>query len=372
MKVLVICTAETWGGLEQTALRDVVELNKQGIRAELLCFDKGVILDHAKELGLRFYTIKNKNKYFNLEIFIKLRSLIKKENFNVIHFHTFNTIMPSLLAVRGLDVFVAATRHIYVEHVKKDFLHRSLLRRLDMLFAISDFARMNLLETYPLSKDRVKTLYIGIDVKSFERSSGKRERFLSSYPLLRNASKIIGMVGRIDPMKGQLEFLEAAKRIIREDPKTMFLIVGAPTLATETNYLDMLKKRVNELGISSNLVFAGFCKDVSEPLSVMDVFVMPSYFEAFGLAALQAMANRVPVISTNKGSVEEIIPSRDYGFIIPPRDALAIADSVLTLIGDKKMAEGMAERAYKRVCNVFDQKLYFEKLISVYKRKAHV
>ena len=372
MKVLVICTSETWGGLEQTALRDVVELNRQGLAAELLCFNEGVIPEHAKAKGLKYHTIKNKNKYFNLEIFYKLRSIIKKEKFEIIHLHTFNTILPVLLSVMGLKVFVVATRHIYVEHVKKDLLHRFFLRRLNMLLAISDFARQNLLQTYPLPKEKVRTLYVGIDVKYFERSNEKSEHFLLSNPVLRDASNIIGVVGRIDPMKGQLEFIEAAHKILGKYPGSRFLVVGAPTDSADTRYLEVVKNRIKELGLDSKILFTGFCNDVSEPLSAMNIFVMPSYFEAFGLAALQGMANKVPVVASDKGSIKEIIPSKDYGIIIPPKDSAAIANAVIELLDNKKMTEDIIERAYKRVKDIFDQKVYFKELISIYKEGTDV
>jgi glycosyltransferase involved in cell wall biosynthesis len=372
MKILVICTAETWGGLEQTAFRDIVELNKQGISAELLCFDEGVILEQARKAGLKYHVIKNRHKYFNFDVFLKIRCLVKNKKFDLIHLHTFNTILPILLAVMKLDVFVIATRHIYVEHVKKDFLHKFLLRRIDMLLAISDFARANLLQTYPLPKEKIKTLYIGIDVNFFAKSDDKTESFLSSNPKLRSASNVIGMVARIDPMKGQLEFLEAARMILNKDSKAMFVIVGAPTVSTDTCYLDMIKQKTIELGIDDKVVFTGFCEDVSEALSVMDVFVMPSYFEAFGLTVLQAMANKTPIVSTDKGSIKEIIPSNDYGIVIPAKNSLAIAESVINLLSDKKKMKNMAEISYKRVCSIFDQKIYFEKLMSIYKRNENV
>jgi glycosyltransferase involved in cell wall biosynthesis len=368
MNVLIVCTSISWGGLEQTALRDALELKKRGIDIHILGMDSGALFEKAKGTDVSYHSIRSQNKYLNFELTFKIRNIIKEFGIHVIHMHTFNTVFPVLLAVKRMNVKVVATRHIHVEHVKKDFFHRWYLNRLDRLFAISDFARKNLVETYPLPAEKVQTLYIGINVGQFERTPGKQEQFKKDFPYIPSDSRIVGVVGRIDPMKGQLEFIEAIPAILTRHPNTYFVIVGRPTSENENKYLEFIKYRAKQLGVEDFITYTGFYNDVSVPLSVMDIFVMPSYFEAFGLIALQAMACGVPVIATAKGSIDEIIPSNEYGIKVTPKNSSMISEAVIKLLGDKELSTSIQQKAYQRVKDVFDEKKYFQDLIKEYKQ----
>ncbi|MEI6093260.1 MAG: glycosyltransferase family 4 protein, partial [bacterium] len=332
MRILVVCTSVSWGGLEQTALRDAWALKKRGFDVELLCFDTGVIFYKAKELGLTIHTIRSQKNYFNVELFFKIRKVVEDNYIDIVHLHTFNTILPILLGLRFFDVKIFATRHIHVEHEKKDFFHRWYLGRLDTLLAISDFERDNLIQMYPLSEDRIKTLYIGINIEAFKRTTEKQEQFRKDFSYVSKDKKIIGIIGRIDPMKGQMEFVESIPNIITKYPQVHFIIVGRPSSENENIYLELVKTRAREIGVDSFITFTGFYEDVSVPLSAMDVFVMPSYFEAFGLISLQAMACGVPVIATSRGSVKEIISDDELGVIIQPRSHNDISEAVIKLL----------------------------------------
>ncbi len=367
MRALIICTSVSWGGLEQTALRDAVELQKRGVDVSMLGLNKGVLFEKAKEAGVDYHSINSANKHLNFELIFKLKKIIKELGIQVIHMHSFNTVFSVLVAVMGVKVKVFATRHIHVEHVKKDAFHRWYLNRIDMLFAISDFARQNLIETYPLPEERIKTLYIGINTEQFKRTEEKRNRFKDDFSHIQLGSKVVGVVGRIDPMKGQLEFIEAIPSILTRHPDTQFLVVGRPTSGLENEYLEYIKYKARDLGVDNFVTFTGFYEDVSAPLSVMDVFVMPSYFEAFGLIALQAMACNVPVVATAKGSIDEIIPSEEYGIKIRPKDSRAISEAVVRLLDNKDLRDRMQQNSYQRLKKVFDERTYFEKLLHYYK-----
>ena len=130
--------------------------------------------------------------------------------------------------------------------------------------------------------------------------------------------------------------------------------------------MEFVKNRAREMGVDHFITFTGFYEDVSIPLSAMDIFVMPSYFEAFGLIALQSMACEVPVIATSKGSIDEIIPYDDYGIKIPPQDSIAISNAVINLLGNKDLTHHIKQKAYQRVKEVFDEKKYFDDLIRIY------
>jgi glycosyltransferase involved in cell wall biosynthesis len=365
MKVLICCTTETWGGLEQTAFRDAVALRGEDVETAIFCFDKGAIYEKAKEQRIELHTVPVTNAYFSYRIFREIRTLCSSGHFDVVHIHSFKTIFSILTGLKGVKIPVVATRHIYVEHVKKDIFHKWYLGRIDRMLAISDFSRRNILKTYPVKEDDVETLYLGINFERYARDEQKAFRFKKQFSIPEN-KKVIGVVGRIDPAKGQMEFVKAIPDIVKEHLDAHFVIVGKTTSAKENDYFNEVKKQVQGLNIGPLVTFAGFFSDVSVPMSAMDVLVMPSYFEAFGLIAIEAMACKVPVVATNMGSIEEMIPNYDHGIKILPKNSEQIADAVNILLDDSGLRSRIAENAYRLVHEKFDEAVYFDRLIDVY------
>lgn len=365
MKILLLCISDRWGGLERTVIRDAVALRGKGHDVAILGFANGNIYNHARLNDLKYFSINSKPGYFNPEIYLKLRRIIKENKFDIVHIHEFKSIFPVMMALRSFKGGVFATRHIHVEHAKKDFFHRWYLSRINMMFGISDFSKQNIISTYPIGANSVETLYLGVDLLRLKRSSGKAYIFRSKYNIHRDV-KIVGVVGRIDPMKGQMEFLESIPAILDINQNVFFVVVGQPTSPDEESYLDALQLRSKELGIEDKVLFAGYFEDVSIPLSAMDILVMPSYFEAFGLIAIEAMACEVPVVATDKGSIKEIISSPLHGIKINPRDSAAISDAVIKLLNDKALYDTIRHNALSHVKSKFDEKAYFNILESKY------
>jgi glycosyltransferase involved in cell wall biosynthesis len=233
------------------------------------------------------------------------------------------------------------------------------------MLAISEFSRRNILETYPISDDKIEALYLGINLERYARDEQKGFQFKKRFSIPEN-KKVVGVVGRIDPAKGQMEFVKAIPDIIKEHPDAHFVIVGKTTSSKEEAYLTEVKKQVQDLNIAPLVTFTGFYSDVSTPMSAMDIFVMPSYFEAFGLIAIEAMACKVPVVATNMGSIEEMIPNYDHGIKILPKNSEQIADAVKIFLDDSGLRSRVAENAYKLVREKFDENYYFNRLVDIY------
>ena len=365
MKILICCTTETWGGLEQTAFRDALNLRKMGVETAIFCLDRGAIYEKAKENNIEVHTLPPTKRYFSYSFFKKIKKLCSSGEFDLVHVHSFNTIFSLLLGLKGVNIPVVATRHIYVEHVKKDLLHKWYLGRIDKMLAISDFSKQNILDTYPISEDKIETLYLGIDLNKHTRDEQKALEFKEKFNIDKS-KKIVGVIGRIDPAKGQMEFIESIPDVIQERQDVHFVIVGKTTSQNEVAYLDKLRTRIQELSLNPYVSFTGFFSDVSVPLSALDVFVMPSYFEAFGLIAIEAMACKVPVIATDMGSISEIIPDGTYGIKILPKNSSQIAEAIKKVLSDEALSLQMSAKAYKMVQDKFDDKKYFNRLKEVY------
>jgi len=153
---------------------------------------------------------------------------------------------------------------------------------------------------------------------------------------------VVGMVGRLEPVKGSTFFIEAASLISKRFPGAKFLVAGEGSLRNE------MEEKARKLGIADKVIFAGWREDVPDMISVMDVVVQPSLNEAVGIALVEAQAQGVPIVATKVGGIPEAVVDGKTGILVPPSDAEKLAEAVSGLLADKakRAAMGAAGRAW--------------------------
>jgi len=151
--------------------------------------------------------------------------------------------------------------------------------------------------------------------------------------------RAVGIVGRLDRIKGHDYFLKAAKQILEKHPETWFPVVG------DGDWMPELKKLTQDLGIEKKVIFTGFRSQVNPILSALDVMVMPSLNEGFGMSLIEAMFKRLPVVVSRVGGMLEIVEDGVNGLFVPPRDPEAIAVCVNELFQDPGKTKQLKENA---------------------------
>jgi glycosyltransferase involved in cell wall biosynthesis len=123
---------------------------------------------------------------------------------------------------------------------------------------------------------------------------------------------------------------------------------------------------VHELDVSDHIIFTGFCDDVYPLLSVMDVFVLASTSEGFGIALLEAMAMSKPVVATSVGGIPEVVIHGQTGLLVKARDSLALARTISHLLANREQAAAMGKRGRERVETYFSIQSEIAKLEDLY------
>lgn len=182
-------------------------------------------------------------------------------------------------------------------------------------------------------RDKLAVIYNGVDTSLFHSSPSPDRR----------PSPVVGTVSRLSPEKGVEYFVQAAYDILRELPETRFLVVGDGPLRSE------LEARAPH----PQMRFVGAQENVADWLNDMDVFVMPSLAEAFGLAVVEAMACELPVVASDVGGLREIVVEGATGLRVPPRDSVALARGVLELLRDNARREAFGKAGRARVQEKF-------------------
>jgi len=164
--------------------------------------------------------------------------------------------------------------------------------------------------------------------------------------------------GRLTPWKGQDDFLRAAAIVAERHPEARFLVVGdcvssEAERASDAAYRDDLHALADRLGIAHLVRFTGYRDDVPAVMNALDVFVLPSHFEPFGIVVLEAMAAARPIVATAAGGVPDIVDDGREALLVPPQAPEALAEAVARLLDDPALADRLGRAAEERVRDEF-------------------
>jgi glycosyltransferase involved in cell wall biosynthesis len=150
----------------------------------------------------------------------------------------------------------------------------------------------------------------------------------------RGGARVIGLVGRLAPWKGQDVFLRAFATVAAGVPGLEARVIGA-ALFGEDDYAGRLRRLAQDLGIGDRVTFTGFVADVARELSDLDILVHASVLpEPFGNVIVEGLAEGVPVVASDAGGPAEIITDEVNGLLVPPGDVAALAGALHRLIAD--------------------------------------
>lgn len=204
------------------------------------------------------------------------------------------------------------------------------------------------------SRAKYRVIYNAIQP---ERLEGQENSEISKYQMgFENYFPILGTATRLDREKGMEFLLEAAAHLKNAFPDLLLLVMGDGPIREN---LIVLAKR---LGITNQVRFLGLREDVPRILRVLDIFVLPSLYEATGIVLAEAMACGKPVVTTRVGGLPQLIQEGEDGFFVPPGDSLRLAEKIARVARDKDLARRMGEKGAAKARQLFDMR----KMVSDY------
>jgi glycosyltransferase involved in cell wall biosynthesis len=313
---------------------------------------EGSMLDYALARGVRPLIIPQIVGEFSLgpreiKALIRLTQLMRQERPDVVHTHTAKAGFLGRLAARlaGVPVIVH-TFHGHVLHgyygpMKNQLLRRmeSLLARItDGLIAVSDRVKQDLVAYGVAPAEHIRVVPLGLELDGFLNAVAMAGTFRRGLGL-HGGERLVGIVGRLFPIKNHRLFLEAAALVAQQEPGVRFIVVGDGVLRPE------LERRAGDLGIAGRVVFTGWRRDLPPIYADFDVLAVTSHNEGTPLSAIEAMAAGCPVVATRVGGLPDLIRDGETGCLVPPGDAQALAKSLLHLLRDRETARRLGQTA---------------------------
>jgi N-acetyl-alpha-D-glucosaminyl L-malate synthase BshA len=249
--------------------------------------------------------------------------------------------LPFVTTLHGTDITLVGLDRCYLPITKY------AIQESDGVTCISDYLKEKTVEDFAVTRDiEVVMNFVNCDVYTPIRDEAKRAE--ARRRLAAPDEAILMHLSNFRPVKRVVDTVKVFAKVVREIPAQLVLVGDGP----DRSAAEWL---AHDLGIHSKIHFMGKQERVNELLPLADIMLMPSELESFGLAALEAMACKVPSIATGVGGVPELIDDGVTGLLYPVGDVEAMSQGALSLLKDRERLEAMREAgrktAQKRFCS---------------------
>ena len=371
MNIAIVCYP-TFGGSGVVATELGIALSKMGHNIHFVTYNQPVRLDRINTPNLFFHEVNVPDyplfKYqpYELALSSRLVDVVKAHSIDVLHVHYAiphayaaymakkmlldeDISIPIVTTLHGTDITLVGSHPFYRPAVTFSINHS------DCVTAVSESLKQDTLRLFDI-KTEIKVIPNFIDTKKFENKEKPCERSL----LAPTDDKIISHISNFRPLKRINDVIDVFEQI-STNVSSKLLMVG------EGSEKSKAMAYVKSKGLNEKVVFLGNSNEIDKILCYSDLFLLPSEMESFGLVALEAMANGVPVISSNAGGLSEVNKHGFSGFLSDVGDVNSMAKNALELLLDEEKLNKFKKQA-KKQAQLFNIDKVVTEYEDIYKR----
>jgi glycosyltransferase involved in cell wall biosynthesis len=321
--------------------------------------------DILREAGVD--TVSLKRSKFDLRALGDVRAQIKSWKPDLLHLHGYASFNFGRIAGRITGTPVVIQEHFVDENLPLyqrafDFILR---RNQAHALAVSEAVMRFMADERYVAEEEIEILGNGVPLRVLrEKIGGCDRRAIMSRLGFPPECKVIGTMGRLAEMKGQLYFLEAASELVDVYGRgaLRFVVVGEGPLR------GTLQDKAVELGIADLVHFAGYQEEIAPWLSILDVGVIPSIFgEGFCSVGLEILAARVPLVITDLPCFKDVYRRDENVLMVAARDSSAIADNVKLLLEDDGLKQSLIKKSEATV-DTYEINVIAKRYVELYQK----
>ena len=371
MNIGIVCYP-TYGGSGVVATQLGIALAQKGHQVHFVTSHQPVKLNflthnlHFHEVFVENYPLFHYQPY-NLALSSKLVESVQKYNLDVLHVHyaiphayaaymakqmlkDFGIDIPIVTTLHGTDITLVGSHPVYKPAVEFSINHS------DAVTTVSNSLKDDTLRLFNIKKN-IEVIYNFID---FEKQVNWKDEDCMRDTLADSNEKILAHVSNLRPVKRVLDVIRIFHKVQQEIPSKLILVGDGP----DKEKADLLAR---ELGVKDKILFMGKSDEIRKILCLTDLFLLPSETESFGLAALEAMAEHTPVISSNTGGLAEVNIHGVTGFLSGVGDIDDMAKTAIYLLSNDTRLETFKQQAFDSA-HQFSIENILPKYESLYKR----
>ena len=352
MKIGIVCYP-TFGGSGVVATELGMALAQRGHHVHFITYKQPVRLDfisndiHFHEVFVEEYPLFQFQPY-ELALSSKMVEVVEDYDLEILHVHyaiphAYAAYMAKqMLKEKGIDVKLVTTLHgtditLVGSHPNYKTAVEFSINNSDVVTTVSESLKKDTLRLFNIRKD-IKVIHNFIDFEQYpEIESEECQR----HTIARENERIITHVSNLRPVKRAGDVIDTFYKIQKVIPSKLLLVGEGPDR-------ESIECKARDLGILDKVLFMGNSNEVNKLLCYSDLFLLPSQTESFGLAALEAMAARTPVISTNSGGLPEVNINGVTGFLSDVGDTDDMAKNSIYILEDLDRLQVFKQNALKQ------------------------
>jgi L-malate glycosyltransferase len=356
MKIGIVCYP-TFGGSGVVATELGKALADKGHKVHFITYSQPVRLDFFSEnlfyheVSVADYPVFEYSPY-ETALTSKLVDVVKFEKLDILHVHyaiphaSVAYMAKQILATQGIHIpFVTTLHGTDITLVGKNSSYEPVvtfaINQSDGITTVSENLRRDTFSFFPIRKE-IEVIPNFIDLKRFSRKA--KDHFKKA--IAPQGEKLVAHTSNFRAVKRVGDVVSVFARILEVVPSKLILIGDGPERYNT-------ERLCREMGVCDHVRFLGKQEAIEEILSVCDLFIMPSETESFGLAALEAMACQIPVISSDAGGIPELNLHGETGFLSPVGDVEDMARNAIHILGDEARLAQFKHNALNRA-RLFD------------------
>lgn len=349
LHIAFYCSSTSWGGLEMNTVRYAGWMKEEGFVVKLFCVDQTPLHDEAVRSGIEVHVIRRNGKYFDFVNAWRVGQIFREAHVDVCWFRD----------TRDMDLLGWAKRFsgnrfrlLYQQAMqigvsKKDVFHTMRFAPIDAWVSTLEFLKQQVLASTKFSPAKIHVVPLGVDSVRLKNAPITKQQAREHYRLPAEAF-VFGLIGRVDPLKGQHVAIDALRLLQAHGQQAHLLLVGESTRNEGNAYAQRIHDQIRDAGLQDVVHLYPYSREVAAFYKSIDVFLLCSKGETFGTVTVEAMACQVPIIGTNSSGTPELLGNGKYGALVFPDDAQELARAMLHLMDNPLESKVMAQLAELR------------------------
>ena len=377
-RILYLHAGAEMYGADKVLLELIKGLDSKEFEAHVILPNDGVLVEALRQVGAKVSVLDYpilRRKYFNpkgiadyirsYNFYAKQIALYAREHsIDMVHNNT-AAVLEGIYLKRKLKLPLIWHVHEIIVKPKaiSDFINMLMGRYADKIVTVSQ-AVANHIKQSPFIKDsQVEVIYNGVDNAVYYPmdASSIREKFDIAQDAL-----VIGMIGRVNAIKGQNDFIEAVEPLLEKNEQAVAFLAGGVFPGEEWR-LDELDKRIASSSVVSQIHRIDYYDKTSELYNMFDIFVLPSIKpDSLPTVVLEAMACSKPVVGYNNGGIAEMVVDDKSGYLVKPNRPQELSNAISLLIDSSEKREKFGRVGYQRQKELFSLESYIKNFSEFY------
>jgi glycosyltransferase involved in cell wall biosynthesis len=341
VKPLLVDLENAWRGGQNQALLLLKGLKNRGHQPELIAAQGSALGERAAAAGVPVHYVRR--GWLHLPAVLAVKNALASGKPDLVHANEAHAVSAAWLARAHRRVPFIVSRRVGYQ-IGKSSLARARYEAASRIVANSQWVADQVSASGTL-QEKIAVIFEGAEIPARLSLEQRREaRRLWRQP---QDALLLGCVGVLSRDKGQQWLIRAAAELGAEFPGLRLLLAGDGPCRGD------LEALAGQLGVADRIVFAGFVKDVENVYAALDIFLLPSFFEALNNSLLAAMAYEIPSIAFRRGALPEIIEDGTSGLLVEAASVAELSTAIRRLLRDREFARSLGNAGRRRIETCF-------------------